>query len=49
LLVSLTYQFCRAGVGGLCKIRTEHWSLPLELKQDADARAVRLKIDPRSK
>ncbi len=49
LLVSLTYQFCRDGKGGLCKIRTTHWSLPLELKTDAPAKSVNLKIEPRGK
>jgi len=46
LRVSVTYQFCRDGVGGLCKIRTAHWSLPLELKPGAQQQAVKLQVKP---
>ncbi len=49
LLITVTYQFCRDGAGGLCRIRTEHWSLPLSLKPNAENRAVKLKVEPRGK
>ncbi len=44
LLVSITYQFCRDGVGGLCKIRTANWSLPVEIKAGAADRVVKLTV-----
>jgi hypothetical protein len=32
--VSLTYVYCRDGKGGLCKLETTRWKLPLELSPD---------------
>lgn len=46
LLVSVTYGYCRDGKGGLCKIDTIKFKVPVELG-DGDARAVTLKAAPK--
>jgi len=45
-ILSLTYQFCRDGVGGLCKIRTVNWAIPLTVEQNADQQTLELKVPP---
>ncbi|QDT48790.1 Thiol-disulfide oxidoreductase YkuV [Symmachiella dynata] len=44
LLISVTYQFCRDGAGGLCKIRTANWSLPITVNPTATERIVKLTV-----
>jgi len=35
--VSVSYGYCREGVGGLCRLHTASWSMPLELAADGAA------------
>tara|TARA_R110002072_G_scaffold302999_3_gene491124 strand:+ start:59722 stop:61914 length:2193 start_codon:yes stop_codon:yes gene_type:complete len=44
LQLSVTYSFCRGGVGGLCKLHTSRWSLPIEVTADGAA-TINLKTD----
>lgn len=44
LQLSVTYSFCRGGVGGLCKLHTSHWSLPIEVAADG-AKTINLQTD----
>jgi hypothetical protein len=43
--LSLTYGYCRDGVGGLCKIKTERWQIPIELSAGEGAAVVKLTSD----
>lgn len=42
-VLSLTYGYCRDGNGGLCKIGTTHWKIPLVTKDGAKGQAIQLK------
>jgi sugar lactone lactonase YvrE len=42
--VSLTYGYCRGGEGGLCKINTARWSVPLIVAKDAAAASIALTV-----
>jgi DNA-binding beta-propeller fold protein YncE len=44
LQLSVTYSFCRGGVGGLCKLHTSRWSLPIAVAADGAA-TIKLKTD----
>lgn len=44
LELSVTYSFCRDGIGGLCKLHTSRWSLPIEVTANG-ARTVQLQTD----
>ncbi len=45
LEASLTYFYCRDGVGGLCKQATAHWKLPVELSAGSKQRSINLVAD----
>ena len=47
LLVTLTYGYCRDGKGGLCKIDSVKFKLPVELAAKAEAKSVTLKVSPK--
>ena len=47
LLVTLTYGYCRDGKGGLCKIDSVKFKLPVELSAKAEAKSVTLKVSPK--
>lgn len=42
--LSVTYSFCRGGIGGLCKLHTSRWSLPITVAADGAA-TIKLKTD----
>lgn len=44
LQLSVTYSFCRGGVGGLCKLHTSRWSLPIAVAADG-APTIKLQTD----
>jgi len=44
LELAVTYSYCRGGIGGLCKLHTARWSLPIEIAADG-SKSVRLKTD----
>ena len=39
---TLTYNYCRDGVGGLCKINTLAWTIPLSVTSEAKDKAIKL-------
>ncbi|MEK6261080.1 MAG: thioredoxin-like domain-containing protein [Planctomycetota bacterium] len=47
LLVTLTYGYCRDGKGGLCKVDSVRFKLPVELAAKAEAKSVTLKVSPK--
>ena len=47
LLVTLTYGYCRDGKGGLCKVDSVRFKLPIELAAKAEAKSVTLKVSPK--
>jgi thiol-disulfide isomerase/thioredoxin len=42
LQVTVDFGYCRSGKGGLCKLGTEVWSVPVEIAQGATERVIRL-------
>ena len=42
--IRLTYGYCRDGNGGVCKIGTADWKVPVSLKEGAKGKSVNLKI-----
>jgi hypothetical protein len=42
LTVTLSYGFCREGAGGLCKLGTVTWQVPIEVAADARASVIHL-------
>ncbi|MEX0704000.1 MAG: thioredoxin-like domain-containing protein [Planctomycetales bacterium] len=42
LILSATYAYCRDGNGGLCRIATARWTVPVEVAADGDRQPVRL-------
>jgi thiol-disulfide isomerase/thioredoxin len=42
---SLSYTYCRDGVGGLCKLGMARWTVPIELSEGAKQSAIRLVAD----
>jgi DNA-binding beta-propeller fold protein YncE len=47
LLISLTYGYCRDGKGGLCKIDTVKFKLPVEFDKDSDATRIKITVAPK--
>lgn len=43
LIVSVTFGYCREGEGGICKIGTTEWQIPISLTSDAKTDTVKLK------
>ncbi len=39
---SLSFTYCRDGVGGICKLGSAQWSVPIEVSADAKQTAVNL-------
>lgn len=46
LQITLTYGYCREGTGGLCKLGTATWAVPIELAADAEAASIKLQTAP---
>jgi DNA-binding beta-propeller fold protein YncE len=44
LQVALTYGYCREGKGGLCKVSTTRWNLPLAVAKNAQDSEIRLSV-----
>lgn len=40
--LALRYGYCRDGVGGLCKLKTARWRIPLEVAADAEQTQIEL-------
>ncbi|MFO0918127.1 MAG: thioredoxin-like domain-containing protein [Planctomycetaceae bacterium] len=48
LKLTLTYGYCREGKGGLCKLGTSTWKIPLEVVADGKADKLTLTATPKS-
>lgn len=48
LHLTLTYGYCRDGVGGLCKLGTATWIIPVEVAADGETAAIKLQAAPKS-
>lgn len=44
LQLTLVYNYCRDGDGGLCKINTVTWTVPIELVAGTDAKPIKLDV-----
>ncbi len=44
LQIALTYGYCREGKGGVCKIKTIRWNVPLKATSDAKASEIALTV-----
>lgn len=42
LSLSVTFSYCRDGVGGVCKIKTVRWSIPVKASSDGKVTAIKL-------
>ena len=42
LALTLTFSYCRDGVGGVCKIKTLRWSIPVKASADGKVTAIKL-------
>ncbi len=42
LSLSLTFSYCRDGVGGVCKIKTVRWSIPVQASAAGKATSIKL-------
>ncbi|HEY0981280.1 thioredoxin-like domain-containing protein [Schlesneria sp.] len=42
-ILSLTYGYCRDGNGGVCKVGTTHWKIPIATKEGASGKSISLK------
>lgn len=45
LMLSVTYGYCKDGKGGLCKVATSHWKLPITLKDGSSESTVKLSVN----
>lgn len=44
LQIALTYGYCREGKGGLCKVKTTRWNVPLSVADDAKSSEIVLSV-----
>ncbi|MCA9070891.1 MAG: hypothetical protein KDA84_18305, partial [Planctomycetaceae bacterium] len=44
LQIALTYGYCREGKGGVCKVKTTRWNVPLSVTKDADSSEIVLSV-----
>ncbi|MCH7989209.1 MAG: redoxin domain-containing protein, partial [Planctomycetes bacterium] len=42
LELTVSYGYCRDGIGGLCKIKTARWRIPVEVTESADRDVIEL-------
>ena len=40
--LSFSYTYCRDGNGGVCKLSTSRWKIPIEVTAEAEAKAIKL-------
>ena len=46
LLVAVTYNFCRAGTGGVCRVKTQRYRIPIEVIASSKQSAIELRAKP---
>lgn len=44
--LSVAYQYCRDGVGGVCKFATKKWRIPVIIKEGARSQVIKLSTTP---
>lgn len=44
LQIALTYGYCRDGKGGVCKVKTARWNVPLNVAEDAKSSEIVLSV-----
>jgi thiol-disulfide isomerase/thioredoxin len=44
LMLALSYGYCRDGVGGLCKLKTTRWHIPVEVTADGKQKTIKLTV-----
>ena len=42
LALSLSFSYCRDGVGGLCKLKTSKWNIPIKVSADGKSATIKL-------
>lgn len=42
LTLSLSFSYCRDGVGGLCKLKTSKWNIPIKVSADGKSSTIKL-------
>jgi thiol-disulfide isomerase/thioredoxin/DNA-binding beta-propeller fold protein YncE len=42
LLLSVSFSYCRDGVGGVCKLNTTRWNIPVKLAEDGKTSSIKL-------
>ena len=42
LTLSLSFPYCRDGVGGLCKLKTSKWNIPINVSADGKSSTIKL-------
>lgn len=40
--LAVSYSYCRDGVGGLCKLKTSRWNLPIKVSTDSKGSTIKL-------
>jgi len=44
LMLALSYGYCRDGVGGLCKLKTTRWHIPVEVTAEGKQKTIKLAV-----
>lgn len=42
LALSVSFSYCRDGVGGLCKLKTSKWNIPIKISADGKSSTIKL-------
>jgi hypothetical protein len=42
LALSVSFSYCRDGVGGLCKLKTTRWNIPIKVSADGKSSTIPL-------
>lgn len=47
--LAVSFGYCRGGVGGLCKLKTSRWLVPVEVSAEGKLKAIALESTPEEK
>jgi len=42
--LAVSYGYCRDGIGGLCKIKTARWQIPVEMTDSSERKIIQLEV-----
>jgi len=45
ITLSASFGYCRGGEGGLCKLKTVQWEIPLAVEKDAKAKQLSISLE----